>query len=742
MTATSFPAPKMRPSLRMLRFSPVWLLAAFLAVGGACPAAETSAKPPRLTVAVLTFEDQTGDPEAAHWRYMIERLLTEGLVEVKALRKVPAVFAYRQLKLKRGDPISPDQARKFGELIEARRVVWGAYRREGDKWLVTAGVLNVASGQPSGELKAASADWYEVRDQLADQILKELGVKPTEAEHQKMLLRGTRFPSALECYSKTCAGQEERKPKAELEASIRKALEADRQFADAYGALAAALGSQGKFQPAEEAARRAVELRPDGARIRLVLSFALIIQGNFLTAEKELREALRLDPDDSETYYLLGECALGQGKRDEAIAFWNEAKRLDPTDPGTRAHLGDIYAKKRDREMAVRELKEAERLASEGVGAEQLIWQGYAALHEIPLALEHLEKFVALARKEGIAPKMVDYVEECGRELKARLTPHEITASPPRVYTAPKLDAALREKLTPAEFKLVINPLAATPAMDRWAQELTRGATNELDKAKRIFDALARHLDMGETGTRTAQEVFAAWNNPAQSFCCQEHAKLYIALARAVGVKAFYVHLEKDYSGDIVYHDCAAVFIGDKALLVDPAYQWFGAPHKEYVVLDDVQAIAHHFYQPSTNGMQVARCRLAAKLHPDTAWGQLHLVGALIKTDEFIEAGKTLKTAQQLGPGRWDSYAYQGFLAAKTGDVDGAAASLRKALELNPKHGPTHLILGWVLTKQRKLEAARDEYRLALLYDTLLSPDEKAAILRAIAEINERLPGK
>ena len=228
--------------------------------------------------------------------------------------------------------------------------------------------------------------------------------------------------------------------------------------------------------------------------------------------------------------------------------------------------------------------------------------------------------------------------------MKARLTPHEIIAAPCRRFTPGKAsEAALRQRLTPAEYKLVINPLASTPAMDRWAQELTRGATNDLDRARKIFDALARHLDTGESGTRTAQEVFAAWNDPAQSFCCQEYAKLYIALARAVGLKAFYVHLEKDYSGDIVYHDCAAVFVGDKALLVDPAYQWFGAPHKEYVVLDDVQAIAHHFYQPSGKGTQVARCRLAAKLHPDTAWGQLHLAGALIKANEFVEAGKALQ---------------------------------------------------------------------------------------------------
>ena len=50
-----------------------------------------------LTLAVLTFEDQPGDPEAAHWRYMIERLVAEELVEAKALRRVPAAFGYRQL---------------------------------------------------------------------------------------------------------------------------------------------------------------------------------------------------------------------------------------------------------------------------------------------------------------------------------------------------------------------------------------------------------------------------------------------------------------------------------------------------------------------------------------------------------------------------------------------------------------------------------------------------------------------
>jgi tetratricopeptide (TPR) repeat protein len=69
-------------------------------------------------------------------------------------------------------------------------------------------------------------------------------------------------------------------------------------------------------------------------------------------------------------------------------------------------------------------------------------------------------------------------------------------------------------------------------------------------------------------------------------------------------------------------------------------------------------------------------------------------------------------------------------------------ADLRKSLELNPKYGRTHFVLAWVLARQGKLEEARDEYRLAILYGSLLSAEDKTAALRAIADINEKIPSK
>ena len=71
MTATQSNDLQRRVSRSLLRRRAICLVAAFLAAGGTGRAAEPSPAASRLTVAILTFEDQTADPEAAHWRYTI-----------------------------------------------------------------------------------------------------------------------------------------------------------------------------------------------------------------------------------------------------------------------------------------------------------------------------------------------------------------------------------------------------------------------------------------------------------------------------------------------------------------------------------------------------------------------------------------------------------------------------------------------------------------------------------------------
>jgi adenylate cyclase len=208
----------------------------------------------KKAIAVLWFENRTADPEAAHWRYSITRLLMEELDQVKVVRLRTAnalEYAFEQADAGAGSEVSVAKAREMGEFIEAQRVIWGSYRREDDQWHARVAVLNTATGELSDALTASAADWYALRDRLVEQILAELKIAPSETEREKMGHRRTASAVAFEWLSKARALQQNHAPFPEQEQCARQAVAADPQFAYAHAALAAVLGSQGKFDEAE-----------------------------------------------------------------------------------------------------------------------------------------------------------------------------------------------------------------------------------------------------------------------------------------------------------------------------------------------------------------------------------------------------------------------------------------------------------------------------------------------------------
>lgn len=718
------------------------VFAVFILTGAGLGSMYGSTPPGRLRVTILGFANETGDPEAAHWRFAVEGLIANELREIKAIKLGGGVeYARRQVGIDKGSLITPEHARQMGELIEAQRVIWGSYKRQNEQWHVRAYILNVASGKTSGALTSTSADWFELRDELTEQILDELGVKPSETERQKLGRRWTSSQDAFEWYCRACALYDEDEPFSEEEECARKAIVADPQFAKAHVALAGLLFSQGKFDQAEQVIHHALALKPDSAEAHLCLGLSLILMEKQVEGELELRKAHDLDPDDARPLERLGELFAMQRKPDEAIAFLTGAKALDPMDASVHANLGLMYAHKRERNKAMLELREAERLYPGGLGgvnAEQKICQAYDMLGEIPLAVEHYERFVSRARKLGGNPSVVDILEKRAHYLKATLKPTFIDTSMPKVYTEQSLQETLRERLTEDELATVVNPIAGSEDMKRWAEQLTEGAAGDLDKAKALFVGLMRRIELqGEREQRTAREVFAAWNEPEVSLVCQEYAKLFIALARDVGLKAFYVHVDKDYSGKTVPHDCTVVFVDGRALFVDPGYQWFGVPHKDFVILDDLQTIAHHFFQLTDTDQDVPRCRLAAKLHPDSAWGQLKLFRALSEADKWDEARTALDAASRIEPNRWDVYMWQGVMADHDDDLETALDYSQKSIESNPESAFAHCFRAGLLAKMGRLKEARDEFRAGLRYEP--QPEVANVARRAIAQINEEI---
>lgn len=146
-----------------------------------------------------------------------------------------------------------------------------------------------------------------------------------------------------------------------LQAVVREVPE----HADAHAALADAwllrldLPRTKAMERAEAAARRALDLHPEGVEARTVLAATLFFHRlDWEGAWRSLARALELDPDYPDAVFLEGVYLSAVGRHDEAIAAARRAARLDPGQlPGISIAWLYYFARRYDRAV-----EEAERI--------------------------------------------------------------------------------------------------------------------------------------------------------------------------------------------------------------------------------------------------------------------------------------------------------------------------------------------------------------------------------------------
>lgn len=390
----------------------------------------------------------------------------------------------------------------------------------------------------------------------------------------------------------------------------------------------------------------------------------------------------------------------------------------DSTSGLDHARLANDYIAQRKANLARSELNEAERLGpTNSFELECSLFQAYANLHEVSQAIKHGQRGVALGRMAGVKTNIIDFIQQELLFLEPRLSPTYVEVVAPRGYSAEEFDKALIQKLSPEEMKSVVNPLASTLEMQSWAQDLTAGAKDDMEKARKLFEALSHRLDGGAMQPLTAREAYKDWNNFDVSFHCQDYAFLYTSLARAVGLNAYAVVVDETCYGEKTAHACSAVFFGKKALLVDPSYFWFGVPHKRYLVLDDVSATALYF--SCYNGME--RAQIACKLAPELPQAQSALFCAYITKGDWNNAKLLLPTIKKLDSDGWDAPVAEARIALHGNQYQVAAHLLQKSIKINPSSGAVWVYLGETLMHLGKYEDARSAFLNSL--NCALPPD-------------------
>jgi Flp pilus assembly protein TadD len=120
----------------------------------------------------------------------------------------------------------------------------------------------------------------------------------------------------------------------------QQAVAVNHQFLTAYNRLGLVLDRLGRYEAADEAFVRAIELAPDKAFLRNNLAFSYILQRRWADAEAELRNALQLQGNFPRAHINLGLALARQGKFTAALKAFESTLGKDEA----LYNLGTVFA--------------------------------------------------------------------------------------------------------------------------------------------------------------------------------------------------------------------------------------------------------------------------------------------------------------------------------------------------------------------------------------------------------------
>ncbi len=301
----------------------------------ACP------PPDKTSIAVLAFENMSPDAENEYFADGIsEEILNvlSGLSELRVIARTSA-FSFKGS----GATVS-----EIAEKLKVGYVLEGSVRKAGDRVRVTAQLIDTSteSNLWSDTYDRDLTDIFAVQDEIARAISDELKIQLTPSQEQNL---AEALTSNLEAYNLYLQGRQlwHRRQIDNLEAAadaLRRAVELDPQFAEAWAALADAWvlipeynqdGSIESIPAARDAVNRALELKPNLAEAITTRAYLRFMYDyDWVNAEKDFKRAMELDPAYPTAKQWYGEFLAARDRDvDGALALFREAAALDPLAP-------------------------------------------------------------------------------------------------------------------------------------------------------------------------------------------------------------------------------------------------------------------------------------------------------------------------------------------------------------------------------------------------------------------------
>ena len=288
------------------------------------------------SVAVLPFENLSGDPAQDYFADgMTDTLITE-LGKISALRVISRQSMMQYKGTKKSVP-------QIANELKINAIVEGSVLRLGGRVRVSVQLIEAV---PERHLWAESYD-RQVDDvlalhgEIARAVGKEIRVTLTPQEHTRLTSGRAVNPAANEAYFRS-RYLLDRRTKADIDEALvaaHRAIELDPLFAPAYASLAETYLALGLYEPArrtevvakaQAASRKALELDDNLSAAHYTLAGIHCTDWDWPRAEVEYRRAIELNPSNALAHLWYSDLLLILGRVNEAEAEGRRAVELDP----------------------------------------------------------------------------------------------------------------------------------------------------------------------------------------------------------------------------------------------------------------------------------------------------------------------------------------------------------------------------------------------------------------------------
>jgi TolB-like protein/Flp pilus assembly protein TadD len=351
------------------------------AVAGFFLLPRTSARNIDKSIAVLPFENLSGDPDNAYFADGMQDDILTNLSKIGDLKVISrmSVMSYRGNGTR--------NAHDIGKALGVATLLEGSVRRIGNRVRVNVQLINANNDEHiwAEDYDRDLTDVFAIQTDLAQKIVYTLQAKLSPNEKARLDRQPTQNPNAylLFVQAHDYANQPDKFRDTSLKAEqlFEQATNLDPNFAAAFAGLSLieswAFHSFDPTPPRRDKARlaadEALRLQPDLPEGHLALGFSYYYgDRDYERALAEFEIAKRGLPNEAEAYTAIGAIQRRQGKWAESTGNFEKSAVLDPKNASILYNLGYSYLAQRNFEAAEKTFDRAITASPQSFGARAL----------------------------------------------------------------------------------------------------------------------------------------------------------------------------------------------------------------------------------------------------------------------------------------------------------------------------------------------------------------------------------